>query len=73
MIDPFRCNSCYHFLKCVEFLKFIGSFLNPRMCLISCAFSRQDPQNRGRSMAAFTYLLGYLAIESRAAKVARPE
>jgi hypothetical protein len=24
MIDPFRCNSGYHFLKCVELLKLIG-------------------------------------------------
>jgi len=24
MINPFRCNSGYRFLKCVELLKFIG-------------------------------------------------
>jgi hypothetical protein len=26
MIDPFRFNSSYHFLKCVELPKFIGFF-----------------------------------------------
>src|SRR5207244_903862 len=44
MIDPFRCNSYYHFLKCVELLKFIGSFLNARKCLVMRSFAPRSAE-----------------------------
>ena len=73
MIDPFRCNSGYHFLKCAELLKFIA-FLPEYEEMSGHALSRTRVRwTGGRPMGEFTYWPGYLAIVFRAAKVARPE
>jgi|HubBroStandDraft_4_1064222.scaffolds.fasta_scaffold450540_3 hypothetical protein len=46
MIDPFRCNLGYHFLKCVELLKFIG-FLPECEVMSGHGCLAPSPLNRG--------------------------
>ena len=48
MIDPFRCNSGYYFLKCVELLKFIG-FLPECEVMSGHALSRTKSAEQGDS------------------------